>query len=722
MKKQLLLLLIVLPFFSLSQNWQQIGPEGGYFKEFLFHPSNSDIIYAGSDDGGGVYKSIDAGNNWTLTTPNFPNMTGWKIVLDENQPNIMYACDVYGRYGLLKSTDAGDSWSLSNSGLSSTYDKMVSGVAIKTADTLFMSTGGEANSTPNRPGNGIFKSYDGGITWVETGLQGSTFPAIGITEFGTVLAGSEEDGLYYSNDNGASWISHPDIAATNTIHEIQCEANLVLIASTEGVYLSVDWGITLTYIGLDGEFNFDACLHKTTPDVEVYSSTLNGLMHFSSGTGIWTAVAGSFFLDQLIIGIDSDGTNIYCGGFSNSPIIKSDDSGLSWTETATSPTATEINDIYVDPNDENRIFASLMGTYNTDGDFDRESIYASIDGGLNWTRKGPDAHGLSLTVNPLNSNAFYLGSFAQGVYKTTNNFDTYTQLSPNGKTVIDVIISVEDTSVIIISEVDFGLPTTDIKRSSDGGASFTSVSTIIGNRLMFSPNDNDTVYVATDDGVEISDDFGLTFNPWMLSGEDCLSLNALGSDLYVGTADGVIHKISAGVALDISGPWETPVEMKSILFEDNHLFVGLSGAEKDTLFDLHGSVWQSNDDGSTWTEITGDMTSTNIYGSNILESNGHELILGTYGGGLFKSSGLDLSVGIGDQDDVLFLVFPNPTTDHIIVNSIQSIIGLKYSILDIKGVVVKSGSYSVSGISTQNLDAGAYFIQINDANVRFVKN
>lgn len=422
-----------------------MGPEGGYFKEFTFDPTNSDIIYVGSDDGGGVWKSIDAGNSWNLTTFDFPNMTGWKVVIDENSTNTIYACDLYGRYGLLKSNDAANSWSEVSIGLTTTYDRMVSGIVVKTSDTLFISTGESSTSTPVRPGNGIFKSYDGGLSWLPAGLQGMTCPSIGKNEFGTIFAGSEENGLFYSNDNGISWLLHPDIPDSSTVFEIQTESNILLLASTEGVFLSSDWGITFNLIGLVGEFNFDACIHKTSPNIEIYSSTLTGLKHYSSATGLWTLVPGVFFNDQLIIGITSD------------------------------------------------------------------------------------AHGLCLTVNPLNSNEFYLGSFAQGVYKTTDNFDTFTQLSIDGVTVVDVIVSVEDTSVILISEFDFTLPLASIKRSVDGGASFTTVSSQITNRLMFNPNNNDTVYAATNNGVHLSNDFGLTFSPWILSGEDCLTIKSSGS-------------------------------------------------------------------------------------------------------------------------------------------------------------------------------------------------
>ena len=666
-------------------------------------------------------KSVDAGATWELKTADFPNFTCWKIAIDENQPDTMYACDVYSRYGLLKSLDGGENWTVSNTGLISQYDKMVSGLVVKTADTLFISTGEAANSTPNRPGNGIFKSFDGGAKWEEAGLQGITFPCIGITEFKTVFAGSEENGLYFSNDNGTNWLSHPDFALTNTIHEIQCVDSLVLVASSEGVFLSTNWGINFANIGLAGEFNFDACIHKVSPNIEIYSSTLNDLMFYTSATGLWTTEAGPFFTDQIVIGITSDGTNLYCGGFSNSPIMKSTDSGLNWSETNSSPIATEINDIYVDPNDDNRMLASLMGTYNLNGDFDREAIYSTVDGGLNWTRKGPDAHGLCLTVNPLNSNAFYLGSFAQGVYKTTDNFDTFTQLSANGVTVAEVIVSSEDTNVVIISEIDFGIPMTEIKRSADGGSNFTTVSTVIASRLKFNPNDNDTVYAATSDGVHLSEDNGLSFSPWLMSGEDCLSLNPQGSDLYVGTADGKLFKITSGIATEMSGPWTTPVELKSILIEDDHLFVGLSGAEKDTLFDLHGSVWQSDNDGGSWINITGNMTSTNIYGNNIIESDGHELILGTYGGGVYRSSGLNLSASTEEIEKAMVSVFPNPTSKSIQLTGSTAFEGKAYFIQDINGKTVQSGVYSIDGISIVGLENGIYFIQCEKQKMSFVK-
>ena len=103
MTKIVSIILTLICIQAFGQTWQQIGPKGGYFKEFTFHHTNPSIIYAGSDDGGGVWKSTDGGINWALLTASFPNMTGWSITMDPVNTNTLYACDVYSRYGILKS-------------------------------------------------------------------------------------------------------------------------------------------------------------------------------------------------------------------------------------------------------------------------------------------------------------------------------------------------------------------------------------------------------------------------------------------------------------------------------------------------------------------------------------------------------------------------------------------------------------------------------------------
>ena len=281
MRSIIVTLLSFASFGLLAQNWAQIGPYGGYFKDFIIHPTTG-AIYTGSDDGGGVWKSEDSGISWTILTADFPNMTGWKLHINELNDDAIYACDVYSRYGLLISTDAGDTWTISNSGLDSDYDKMVSGIVSIDLDSLMISTGEAAASTPPRPGNGMFKSVNGGDSWTEAGLQGITVPCVGKNAFNTIFAGTEGSGLYYTNDFGDNWLIHPGIPSSAKIHEIDVWDNVVAVAAVEGIFLSSDYGITFTNTGLVGDINFDLTIHSISPEVEIFNSTFSGLQYYST--------------------------------------------------------------------------------------------------------------------------------------------------------------------------------------------------------------------------------------------------------------------------------------------------------------------------------------------------------------------------------------------------------------------------------------------------------
>ncbi len=718
------ILLINITLSLFSQNWQQIGPYGGYFKEFTFYPNNSSIIYAGSDDGGGIWKSYDAGSTWNLLTADYPNMTGWKITIDENSPNTIYACDVYSRYGILKSTDGGSTWSNPISGLNSEKDKMVSGISILSNDTLIISTGESATTTPPRPGNGVFRSFDGGISWNAGGLQNMTIPCIDNNVFGTIFAGTEDHGLFYSNDYGDTWTIHPDVSSTAICHEIDIQDSIIIIGTNMGVYLSTNYGINFTNIGLSGDFNFDVTIHQIQPNIEVYSSTINGLQHYSSSTGSWTVENDPEFAGQLVIGIQSDGSNIFTSTFSNYLIIKSSDGGNTWSTIPNSPVCTELNSLFVDPLNNSRILTGMMGSYNYGASFNKSALRETDDGGMTWLSKGPNAHALTITANPQNSNSMYLGTYSSGLFKTYDSFNTYSNLIAGNKLIGDIAISNVDTNIILISEVDLDLFTASIKRSIDGGNTFTISSNVVAHRITFNSNNNDTIYAATDNGIFISIDNGISWSPWLLNGETILSLLYTNGVLYAGNNLGTLYQIENSIATDISGAWQTPLELKSIYSINNQLFVGLSGAEKDTTYNLFGSIWQKDINGTIWTEITDQMTSTNVYGNNVIKSDGNELYVGTYGGGIFKSNGLSLNIQ-NNIESKEFNIFPNPSSNYInITSDIQTINNLKiFNSLgqDVTNLVDCSSDKKNSiYLDLFKLKTGIYILKINETNANKV--
>lgn len=696
MAKKLTAIFLLGCILSNAQTWQQIGPMGGYFKDFIFDISNANTIYAGSDDGGGVWRSTNSGATWSLLTKGLPNLTGWKITQDPSNSNTLYVCDMYGRYGIVKSINAGATWSVISNGLSSKYDKMATGLVTMGSNTLVAATGENPGSNPPRPGNGVFKTTNGGALWVQSGLLGKTVPAINKTLLGTIFAGTYGNGLYYSNDTSKTWTQHFAIPNTAIVREIEVKDSVVVVATSAGVYLSANWGINFTNVGLAGNLNFDISIHKLTPFKEIFCSTLTGIQKYSTQTSSWVNVSAPVINNQLMIGIASNGNDIYCSMFSNSPVIKSADGGVTWNYTSTSPFASEIGSMYVDPLNNQRILVGLLGSYS--GSNNKEGIYETTNGGLTWVRKGPLAHVQSLAVNPLNSNSFFLGTFGSGLYKTNSSFSTFSNPVSGNIVISDIAVAPGDSNIVLATEINLTGPTFSILRSTNAGNSFTPVATLLGSRILFHPLSNDTVYLATGLGVYRSVNKGITWSPWMLSGQNIISLGFHNGKLLAGTFTGVLHEIIGSTALVITTPWLQPIQIKNIFSANNKLYVGLNGAEQDTLQNLSGSLWMSLNNGVTWSNITGDMSSTNIYGNNSLFVSGSMIYAATYGGGIFTNSTV-LKVDELPLGSEIGVIYPNPCSDanQVWVKFKKEYSNLRYSVFDLRGREIVSGNVEISG-------------------------
>jgi photosystem II stability/assembly factor-like uncharacterized protein len=104
-----------------TDRWISIGPQpigvpngltyAGRITAIATHPTNANIIYAGSNNGG-IWKSADLGTSWSPLneTLAFPAIAS--IAIDPVDPNLMYAVTAARTYPsrVLRSTDAGVTW------------------------------------------------------------------------------------------------------------------------------------------------------------------------------------------------------------------------------------------------------------------------------------------------------------------------------------------------------------------------------------------------------------------------------------------------------------------------------------------------------------------------------------------------------------------------------------------------------------------------------------
>ena len=198
------------------------GPFAGRIDVATPDPSNSNVMYLGSNNGG-IWKTtnwMDASPTWTPITDK-PQILSLAIhehdlVVFPGNSNIVLAAAAGPGGGILRSEDAGNTWSyLANSRFDlSEFGALVVDPNVGGAQTLYAAIkGGSANFGSS---SGLYKSTDGGATWNPSGFgvfSGLVSDLIQLQENGqTVLYAADagngqagSGGIYRSDDGGASW-------------------------------------------------------------------------------------------------------------------------------------------------------------------------------------------------------------------------------------------------------------------------------------------------------------------------------------------------------------------------------------------------------------------------------------------------------------------------------------------------------------------------------------
>ncbi|HVC92059.1 MAG TPA: hypothetical protein VND64_00120, partial [Pirellulales bacterium] len=150
--------------------WRSIGPpRGGRVPAVAGDPKNSLISYMGTE-GGGVWKTYDAGTYWqNISDPYFKTASIGAIAVAPSDPNVIYVgsgetsqhVDIQDGDGVYKSTDGGETWV--NVGLQATHHIAKIVVSPSDPDLVYVAAFGH-EFAPN-PERGVYRSKDGGKTW-----------------------------------------------------------------------------------------------------------------------------------------------------------------------------------------------------------------------------------------------------------------------------------------------------------------------------------------------------------------------------------------------------------------------------------------------------------------------------------------------------------------------------------------------------------------------------
>jgi photosystem II stability/assembly factor-like uncharacterized protein len=266
-----------------GMRWRQVGPfRGGRVLAVTGVPGEPNVFYFGGASGG-VWKSIDAGANWTPLFDKQPIASIGAIAVAPSDHNVIYAGSgeacirgniSYGN-GMYRSLDGGKTWK--NVGLKDSRHIGAVIVDPKNASHVFVAALGHAYG-PNEE-RGVFRSTDGGATWQKVLYKDNKTGAIDVvfdpnnssTLFASLWevyrtpwsmsSGGPGSGLYKSTDAGTTWTrleGHglpSGIMGRIGVAVSAAESNRVyaMIESKEGgLYRSDDGGENWTRVNEDG--------------------------------------------------------------------------------------------------------------------------------------------------------------------------------------------------------------------------------------------------------------------------------------------------------------------------------------------------------------------------------------------------------------------------------------------------------------------------------------
>jgi photosystem II stability/assembly factor-like uncharacterized protein len=153
-----------------GMEWRNIGPKrGGRSLGIAGSPGRKNEYYFGAV-GGGLWKTVDGGLNWSpVTDGQLTSSSVGAVAVAETNPDVVYIGtgetqlrgNIMQGDGVYKSTDAGETWE--HMGLADTQAISRIRVHPTDPDVVYVAALGHPYG-PNEE-RGVFRSRDGGVTW-----------------------------------------------------------------------------------------------------------------------------------------------------------------------------------------------------------------------------------------------------------------------------------------------------------------------------------------------------------------------------------------------------------------------------------------------------------------------------------------------------------------------------------------------------------------------------
>ena len=648
-----------------KQNVQSIGA-------VAVDPSNTKVVWVGTGEswtrnsvsvGNGVYKSTDAGENWThMGLPESERIA--KILIDPTNGSTVYVC-VPGKLwsdsddrGVYKTTDGGESWTKILAGSNRSTGCSMMSMDSQNPRTLFAGmwdfrrkgwtfrSGGDGPEAAS--GSGLFKSTDGGATWAPLddksakGLPPKPWGRIAVTVapakpnvvYAFIEAVPPLNALYRSQDGGMTWEMRD--RSQNMVWRPFYFANLIVDPKNENRIFKPDGPLIMSTDGGATFNNVSGATHGDHHDVWIDPANTEHLITGDDG-GIWYSYDGgdkwwkgeNLPVSQFYhVSVDMDRPYKVYGGLQDNS---------SWVGESQYPGGIAKGQwenmyggdgfwMFVDPTDPTYIYAEAQGGYigrinrKTHEVRDIKPLPGYNEGKLRFNWNAP------IHVSPTNNGTIYLGS--QFLHRSKDFGQTWERISPD--------LSTNDPE--------------KQKQEQSGGVTVDNSSAEMHTTIVAiaeSPLNPLVIWAGTDDGnLQVTQDAGKTWSN-VVKNIAGLPKNPLVSTVEPGhKAAGTIYatfdlhtfgdmKPYAYKSTDFGKTWTSLIAAGSPVRGYAHVIkedpVNPSLLYMGTEFGL----WISVDGGANWSRYKGGDFPSVAVRDLVVHPRDHDLIVGTHGRGIW---------------------------------------------------------------------------------------
>jgi len=587
-----------IPLLSSSLAVESLGPDGGGVTAVLFNPQNPAIAYIGSW-GAGVFKSEDGGVNWAPISAGLDNLQIQSLAIDPLNPDTLYAGTYH--FGVYKTTDGGASWFAAGKGLNDQAIVYALAVDPKNPQVIFAGTRSPGMTPPW--GGGVFKSTDGGQTWINhtNNLGEEWVYGLAIDSHNTqvIFAATHSAGIYKSSDGGHDWQAVNNGISdlgTRTVVIDPSNSNVVYAGSWHGpaVFKTTNGGQNWSAVnnGLSGSKIISVVIDLAQPKTVYALSYLRGLYKSDDGGANWSA-AGLYPDYVFSLAINPLDHQVLLASAENDALFRSLSSATSWLPSSSGLHATTVTALAADPALPGVIYAGLNG----------QGVYRSGDHGQTWTAMNSGLGDRTVRSLVLTPAGLFAGTASGGIFKIVSPAQDWQAM--NSGMAISEAKTLTDSPVLsrfspLGPAADYLVDDADPAQSSSPDPKAVLPAPV--QALASAPSAAATIYAGTaGGGVYRSSDNGVSWQAAGLSGRMVLSLAVDRSNaarLWAGTdaASGSLWRSDNG-----GQNWSASQNGLSGLMVNA---VVQSLADSAVLYAAtNQGVYQSNDAGTHWTRI-----------------------------------------------------------------------------------------------------------------------